>query len=419
MLTHAVRAAPDGRPPAPVVNPHVPPRLPLAFKLLLVCAVALVMRITVFIRQRSGEQYDAVDLSAAIQIAIVAVTLILFLVVMPALRDVWTRVVGSSVRLWLWSLGLGMVSAAWSIHPSYSLFRALEVLSQSLILLLVVGGTGPWWRAERLTLGLAWLALVLDVAGNYRLTGGFAGGVQSNSFSAMAGMIAAYSLAEALEASGRRRSRLLLGGLLALAVLVAGASLASWWAFLVGMVVASLMAQRGVALLVPALLLVLLVVLAGDDALQSLLMRNKPTEQLATLHGRTILWTHFWDVYKERPLLGYGYAIGARTQGVVYTTNTHNAVLSVLLGCGALGLLVSAAMGGRLACELWVARRARAVGASGAVALAVTAFVNSMSLAFLGEAWMPATFVFMCFFAFFVLHVRPGVGTGARTGSAG
>lgn len=411
MLTHRATGAPPPTPTPPVSAPRAatpaPARLGLELKLLLFCAVTLLARITLFIRQRSGDRYDEIDVSAAVQIGLVAISLMLFVAAAPALFRLWTRLAGTSGRLWLVFLAVGMLSAAWSIHPSYSLFRALEAFSQSLILFVVIAALGPPRRAERWVLGLVWLALVFDVAGNYRLTAGFSGGAQSNSFSAMAAMIAAYSLGEAVAAVGTRRRGLMISGLLAALVLIVGSSLASWWALLVGLMVAGTLMKRSGLLLLVAMLVLLLLTLGGSDIVHTLLLRNKPVEQLETLHGRTILWSHFWEVYKERPLLGYGFAIGARTQGVVYTTNTHNALLSVLLGCGALGLLVAVGMGARYGRELWRACRARVLGAAGALAAATTAFVNSLSLAFLGESWMPATFVFVTLFALFVLHIAP------------
>jgi O-antigen ligase len=128
---------------------------------------------------------------------------------------------------------------------------------------------------------------------------------------------------------------------------------------------------------------------------------------LSTLHGRTHLWLHYWEVYKQRPLLGYGYAIGAREMGPVYATNTHNAIVSVLMACGLPGLAVLLWMLARYGQELASARRQSREGVVPSVALGVTALTNSMSLAFFGEGWTPVTFILACFFALHALHVAP------------
>jgi len=379
------------------------------------CALALLTRITVFIRQRGGESFDRVDTAAALQIGIVAVTLLLLTAFAGSLRILWSRLAGSSARAWLTYLGLGALSAVWSLHPAYSMYRAVEVLSQTLALLIVVGAAPGPKEGERRCLGLAWIALALDIIGHYRFTSGFAWGTQSNSFSAIAAMIGAYSLVEALGSSGRRATLLYAGAGLALSILIMGSSLASWWALLTGVLAAVVLGRRGGPLMLVVIVLVMLMLVLDPGVLTTLLLRNKPAEQLGSLHGRTLLWSHFWQLYLEQPLLGYGFAIGARARSIVYTTNTHNAVISVLLGCGAVGFLAAAIMALRAARELLLALRRRVLLSGGVLAAMITALVNSMTLAFIGEGWMPSTFVFICFFALLNLHVRSARTEGQGT----
>lgn len=75
-----------------------------------------------------------------------------------------------------------------------------------------------------------------------------------------------------------------------------------------------------------------------------------------TLSGRTVAWTSFVDLWRERPLTGYGYAAGPRAiavRGRMETfAQTHNAYLAVLLGTGLFGAAAVAAM------ILVIARRA-------------------------------------------------------------
>jgi len=157
------------------------------------------------------------------------------------------------------------------------------------------------------------------------------------------------------------------------------------------------------------LLVVLLVLVAGlfwgPELARNVLLRNRSAGELATLHGRTHMWTYYWKASLERPLLGYGYALGARQLGPMYATQTHNALISVLLGCGWVGFAIVAGYALCYGFELRWGARQGIVGALGCAAVAAAALTNNMSLAFVGETWSPVTFVFIAFFALHVWHV--------------
>ena len=166
----------------PSAAPPRPPRpaLPLASRLEAIllsgCALALLTRITVFIRQRGEEAFDRVDTAAALQIGLVVVTALLLAAFASSLRNLWIRLARSSAQAWLAYLALGVLSAIWSLHPAYSMYRAVEVLSQTLALLVVIGSAPEAKDAERRCLGLAWAALCWTVTKYLQRRGAVEGG---------------------------------------------------------------------------------------------------------------------------------------------------------------------------------------------------------------------------------------------------
>ncbi len=382
--------------------------------LLLACVVGILVRLTLFIRQRDASQFAQVDAAAAIEIVLVGLTGGLLLIMPRYLQRTWVGVRGRSGALWIVLLVLGVVSTTWSINPAYSGFRSVEVFTQVLAVFVIVAHAGAFAATERLVLRLGWFALLLMMLSSVTVSGFSLYGLRSNALSAGAAMLAGYSLGTLIEGRerGTRRMWVSLGA--ALLMVIFGLSLGSWWATLAGIAAALWWGRASRVLALLPLLGLLVLVLWGDAFIESVVLRNRSVAELATLHGRTGLWLHYWEVYRARPLLGYGYAIAAREMGPVYATNTHNAFVSVLLGSGMVGGGIFVWMLGAFGAELRRARKVRREGSVASMAVAVTALVNGMSLAFFGEGWMPVTFILAGFFALHTLHVAAPVASARR-----
>jgi len=80
-----------------------------------------------------------------------------------------------------------------------------------------------------------------------------------------------------------------------------------------------------------------------EDDVQAYLRRGVSDEHLSTLSGRTELWRIGWEMFKDAPLLGHGFAAGVRYEGIDYGlrlgTNMHSAYMQVLVDLGFLGIL--------------------------------------------------------------------------------
>lgn len=80
-----------------------------------------------------------------------------------------------------------------------------------------------------------------------------------------------------------------------------------------------------------------------EDDVTEYLRRGGTDEQIQSLSGRTDLWATGWEMFKDSPVIGHGYAAGVRYEGVKYGlrlgTNMHSSHMQVLVDLGAVGYL--------------------------------------------------------------------------------
>lgn len=79
------------------------------------------------------------------------------------------------------------------------------------------------------------------------------------------------------------------------------------------------------------------------EALSQYFYRGASEDELATLSGRTQLWTAGWKMFNDAPLFGHGYGAGVRFIGHEYGlppgTHMHNTFMQVLADTGLVGLI--------------------------------------------------------------------------------
>jgi len=129
---------------------------------------------------------------------------------------------------------------------------------------------------------------------------------------------------------------------LALATLVLGQSRTSLFGFVAALIVYLLFVRRYMLLGVLGVL-----ALAGwlstsfFELAQTYFMRGQSEELFTSLSGRTQAWQAAWDMFKQSPLTGHGFAAAARLEilGTEGASTLHGAVFDVLVGIGILGLV--------------------------------------------------------------------------------
>ncbi|HUW34260.1 MAG TPA: O-antigen ligase family protein [Planctomycetota bacterium] len=380
--------------------------------LLWLFAMGIVVRMTIFVRQRSSSQFTEVDTNALVEIVLVGLTAAVLLFA-PRARSVWKVLWRTSGGLLVAYYVLCAATALWSPLPDYSLFRAVETLSQYVAVVVALSYCASFEAAEKRVLAVSVVAVVLGLISTLQMAG-FAvslDALHTNSYTASAAVLCCYCGGELAAARGKRGRMLRLFGLAGLAAVVAGTSSASIIATLCGGLVGFTMSRRyGVLLSALAVFAMVTAYMLAGDVIEGIVFPGKTDQQIRTMTGRTQLWEAYAEEIKENPLLGKGFGVGPRLSTFRYTTNAHNSIFAVLLSAGAVGMAVAAAGGLKLWREVRYCMRVRRPGGAGCAAAMTAAVVNSMGLPIIGESWMVPSLVVACVLGLhllFVLTVAP------------
>jgi len=97
-------------------------------------------------------------------------------------------------------------------------------------------------------------------------------------------------------------------------------------------------------ILVGVLGFIMLIVMGFSGLLVDFLLRGQEDELVMSLSGRTEGWSKAWELFKESPVIGYGFVAAARTEilGNMHTggmSTLHGAFFDVIVGVGMAGLI--------------------------------------------------------------------------------
>lgn len=261
-----------------------------------------------------------------------------------------------------------LLSAVWSVEPLASAFRAAQLLTIYLLLILLVRQLGSSAAVVRHIVGGVYvgiacilLGLVIDArtAMPPETTYDFARNVEVAAPSRLGGLVPAihYNLVALLAvvallslvagvgprwAQHRPTQVLICGGSL-VALMLSGTRTALVLLALGLLILAALDAQsrsRVLALAIVALV-ALLVIPAVQGLILEYLRRGQDPHTLATLTGRTTTWGDALAVWGQRPLIGYGYYAGHRFLGFAAgrnLSNLDNMYIETLVDAGLVGL---------------------------------------------------------------------------------
>lgn len=394
-------------------------QLPMAprAKLLIVASLLLVARLTIFVRRRPGDGSDflAVDGFALAQMGLVGATCLL-VIVTPNLSRLLRSLKGSSVQLLLGYYLFCAISTLWSPLPTFTLYRAIEYLSQILAILVAFSYFSQQSDVERKTLLFATVCMLMDFGMMINLNGGLPTSLRSvhtNTYSATGAMVLCYCLGAWLDGRSANRRVLVCYGGIALVFLLLGTSTASYISAVFGIIIAGVFTRRR-EIIFPAVLAVFaFIILLGTGPFVDAVFTGKTDRDIETISGRSFFWKNYHQLFLASPIWGNGYAVSARLSSA-YATNTHNGLLAAALGTGVIGLVIVSGAAIRLAREIWTGIRYRMPGSLGIASASSAGVLNAMSVSYLGEVWMAPSFTFVCFMALNAsMHYRmPGHGDG-------
>ena len=382
-------------------------------------ALTLIVRLTIFVRQRPGTEFTHIDSFAVLQIILVVLSCALFLV-FPFQQVMWKRLARTSGMMLILYYILSGLSAIWSPLPTYSLFRAVEYLSQILIVFVITWYCTDFINAERKMLFLSFIAILLGASMTIKFYGITLDlkNWHTNHYSVSAAMVFCYCFSELLTHPGERSRWLWRYGLGGFGFLILGTSVASFIAAGVGVTVAIFLSKQGRALFVHLLIAVSLtsgivflakaipsapdwIELGRQLKIVSPYQRESPA---LSLHGRVVLWEQYMQEIVQSPLYGHGFAVSSRLSNL-YTTNTHNGYLAALLGTGAIGFTVMCCGWYRLSREIKYSLQSSPSGTIGCTSAFTAALINNMTLSFIGEQWRAPSFVFVSILSLYLLFV--------------
>ncbi len=364
----------------------------------------MILRTGFFIRGRYIGAYDRVSSYNLVNI-IVTVAIAVILVMK------WQEVVfairkgGAAIGCIICYYLVCSVSGLLSPSPAYPVFRAFEFLAFFVSIMLLLRRSDGFFRAEQLALIWLTLGLLADFGGAIRV-GGW-GNFHTNRYSITAAMLFGYSLAELASACGRRRLLLLVSSAIGLGGVLLGTSTGSNLALAGGLVILLVLSPRHgryLLFMVPILLLV-----ANWNQLLDVALGGKSPEDVLNLTHRWDIWMGSWNLFVQRPLLGYGLNVAAREYASALSS--HNAYLEALLGGGILGagILFCGCMA--LLCSLWQSTRRRTVGSLGCCVATAVYLINGMSAPTIGCVITAPNIAFAFVLALFIYHVRCPAGS--------
>jgi len=382
-------------------------------------ALALVGRVTLFVRQRSDLAFRSLDPSVLIDIYAASEMVIVGFCVLAILMSPLTKrafvVIKSSSSKYLLSYYLVcIISFSWSYFAKYTVFRSVEMISLIILIFLCMVSYEDFFTAEKAFLIGSIILTLFGVLMHFRLGGAqiSLSKLHTNQYSAMAAMAFVYCLGERFEAARVRKRNLTRLAVFFGCLTLLGTSATSNTAAFAGAAIILLLARK-------RKVEIFFFILAGSTALYwagslkgfwtDILLPGKTEHEILTLSGRTYLWTNYVRLIAERPLLGYGFAVVSRMGsfwGTVSTTNTHNGYIEVLLSTGILGGSFFLIWMTWLFKELVQACRMKRIGAVGMIGAIIVGLVNNMGRTMVGGAFDAPSAMFLVALAFFTVHVR-------------
>lgn len=371
-----------------------------------------VVRDAVFVRQRDPTEFAAVDTLNAV--AIVLLVTGAFVLFSPrgmlALRQVGESVLGLFLVYFL----LCGLSALWSDEWSYTLFRTAQLAINVVLTWWILSGFRDLRLALLFLIRFSSFCVFCGIFGRMRLMG-----VSLVLRDNATACVAAMSFVMCLSAWKERTlplSRLLIPGSISLFGLIVARSAAANLSAVVGCVLVMTSGRRSTVL--PLQLALVVAILAGAwsllgmERVRRVLMPDKSRQQVATLHGRVGMWQRYYRGIKERPILGYGFPVGEKRVHVLDdgtsfgTASAHNAVVSVAINTGIVGLVLVTLASLRLFSAMGRALSAGFAAATTVTSVLTTGFVNSLSYPVMGSHWYWTTSVVIAVAVFGACHVR-------------
>jgi O-antigen ligase len=265
-----------------------------------------------------------------------------------------------------------ILAGAVSPEPAESLWRAHRLYQVAVVFVVAERAGDPAWAARAAAAYLLGVSVgsAIGLVGwwtrefsagltGVRMRGIFSTGMTSGNSLSMAYVAA--TAAAALAWRGARRAGAGLAGALAAVGLAATRTRSSWLGAVAGCATLAIQprARRGAALAIAAFAILVLTVPAFRERAGEIGNAREYTAQ-----GRLSLWHTGWNLFRERPVLGWGLADQSRRieahrlpDATFHGGHFHNNFVQIAVTTGAVGLIAYLAFHASLLAALWPRRR--------------------------------------------------------------
>ncbi len=258
---------------------------------------------------------------------------------------------------------LAVFSTFWSVYPAWTFYKSTEYLVDLTLMAAILATVKTpedfktifdlTWMLLGCLIGTIWLGAIIwpneaifHVSGliGYQIKGVLPA-VAANGVGQLGALLACVTFVRIILGNQQNwfYHIVFVGAVL---TIILAQSRSSLTGALVGMSLVFFVSKRkGPIFLALVVTLAVLTLTPALDIFLEFFQRGQNTQQFASLTGRVTWWAHAWDLFKERPLTGYGAYAGARFAvladiGANETSTLHNTWLELLIGSGLLSFFL-------------------------------------------------------------------------------
>jgi O-antigen ligase len=375
--------------------------------------ISLIARVTILNRVRDVGAYSRLDASALVEIIIIGLCFI-SLMIWPEFKVNFQKFLRKPLFILLLYYLFCLSSSIWSRNPVFTLYRSFEIIVLIIFIYNLLASYEDFDLKEKVTIKSLLLFLCLFLI-MYLKDNGLSRGISgfhTNAYTVFSGAGFVYCLGEFFSASGKRKNFLLWSLPFLLAGLLIGTSLASNVATICGLSIIFIFQKKYRRYLVVIVVIVGIYLFLLDDAksfFYDFFLGGRSEQQLSTLTGRKVLWDAYFRMIKTNPLIGNGFAVGARIAsgfGGISTTNTHNGFLEVILGTGIIGCLIFGLWLIKTFFKLVRNQLVNRKGSTGFLAAFTMIMVNNLSISIIGGAFHSTLITTLLLISFFESEIN-------------
>lgn len=279
-------------------------------------------------------------------IQILLVFAIFFIIVWYSKINIKPLLLNSSFNFLFYTYLLGVCSFFWSALPAFSVFMAFQNIVFLLAFFYIFSTKTKFQDFETLFIRLSFSFIFIDIVGQLiqLRTINFFFNWHNLETGGIAAVLLCYSIGELafLKSRGiykniRREKILKRTAIISIVVLFFSASSGANVSAIAG-IMAIFFFSRNSVLKAFVLFMLSIILIFPEIITQSLsiIFPDKGITDIKTFGSRTHLWEAIFDLFKQKPILGWGYAAVERI-GERYNVDSHNSFLGVLGGLGIVG----------------------------------------------------------------------------------